>query len=168
MSAVFVSIPVSFGSVDLGLFRVFRLLLDLSLEVCGLLPTPGRAAVWGPQSFDPHRSAAERQPALAESVSLCKCTHDQCVGAVFPSPPLELVAAVRPAPPSAGAHSSNACDSLPPSPHPPHCALPGSRPPGSSQPCFCFTTTCLRGFCSMAPTPGHSRGLGLAPDSSPS
>lgn len=86
MSAVFVSIPVSFGSVDLGLLG----LPSSAVSITGsLMLSPHLAGLLsgGPWvSFIPIGVLLRvRQPLLR--VCLCKCTHDQCVGAVFPPSP---------------------------------------------------------------------------------
>ena len=118
-----------------SVFWVFRLgLLDLSLEVCSSPRTWPGCRLGGPWvSFIPKGVLLRVHKPLLR-VCLCKCTHDQCVGAVFPpSPSPELVAAVRPSPLSEGTLSSNVCDSLCPSPHPltVPCLVPG-RPEAHS------------------------------------
>lgn len=106
--------PLGRWSSVFWVFRVFRLgLLDLSLEVCSSPRTWPGCRLGGPWvSFIPKGVLLRVHKPLLR-VCLCKCTHDQCVGAVFPPPPSpELVAAVRPSPLSEGTLSSNVCDSL--------------------------------------------------------
>ena len=69
-------------------FWVFHLgLLDLSLEVCSSPRTWPGCHLGGPWvSFIPKGVLLRVHKPLLR-VCLCKCMHDQCVGAVFPPPP---------------------------------------------------------------------------------